>query len=333
MVCRVILAVFEAMYGPGVPLYLSYFYPRRKLGLRTAYGISQEKSKVVGPWQILFIVEGVPTCLLAFLAWFWFPDSPSDATFLNERERQIAIAISQTQPGDRKSSKLNWRQLGSSLMDPRCYLPGLCYFGCNVCFASLPLFVPTIISEMGAFSTIQSNGLSAPPYLFCFFVIVGMAWWSDKVGVRGPFVAAFGLIASIGYIILATTTGVGPRYFGFFLATLIFTSVALLLIWVGNTHAVDSRRAGGYAILGTLGQCGPVLGTSIFPTKDKPYYRKGMWISCGACLLVFFLAIIQSVSLHVENKKLDRKYGPVEASDENVDVDETGRDRRFRYVI
>jgi MFS family permease len=73
MGCRVVLAMFEAMYGPGVPLYLSYFYPREKLGFRTgiflsgsalanayggalAYGIAQEKS-AVHPWKILFIVE------------------------------------------------------------------------------------------------------------------------------------------------------------------------------------------------------------------------------------------------------------------------------------
>jgi hypothetical protein len=113
---------------------------------------------------------------------------------------------------------------------------------------------------MGAFTTIQSNGLSAPPYLLCFFVICGTAWVSDRVGVRGPFVSLFSLIAAIGYIILGTTTGVAPRYFGIFLAVLIFTSVAQLLVWVGNTHATDSRRAGGFAILATFGQCGPVLG-------------------------------------------------------------------------
>lgn len=52
------------------------------------------------------------------------------------------------------------------------YIPGLIYFCINVCFASLPLFVPTIISEMGAFTSIQSNGLSAPPYLLCWIMIV-----------------------------------------------------------------------------------------------------------------------------------------------------------------
>lgn len=207
------------------------------------------------------------------------------------------------------------------------------YFGCNVCFASLPLFIPTIISEMGQWSKPQSNGLSAPPYVLCWIAIVGTAFISDRLNLRGPFVAGAALLASIGYIILGTTTGSGPRYFGLFLAVLIFVSVSQILTWVGNTHATDSKRAAGLAILATGGQCGPVLGTNIFPTHEGPYYRKGMWISCGACLLVFFLALVQMAILHQNNKKRDAKYG------KNRDVthldahDELGNDKRFRYVL
>jgi MFS family permease len=74
MVCRFLLAIPEAMYGPAVPLYLSFFYPRERLGLRVglflsgsalanayggalAYGISQAHG-VIHAWRILFLVEG-----------------------------------------------------------------------------------------------------------------------------------------------------------------------------------------------------------------------------------------------------------------------------------
>jgi len=207
------------------------------------------------------------------------------------------------------------------------------YFGANVCFASLPLFVPTIISEMGAFSTIQSNGLSAPPYILCFLGIVGASFVSDKVGLRGPFVAAPALLAAVGYIILATTSAVGPRYFGLFLAVQIFVSVAMVLTWVGNTHATDSKRSAGLAILATGGQCGPVLGTNIFPKSEAPYYRKGMWVSCGACLIVVVAACMQMAILHRANKKRDEKYG---AQRDVVHLErptEFGEDKQFRYMV
>ena len=186
---------------------------------------------------------------------------------------------------------------------------------------------------MGAFTTIQSNGLSAPPYVVCFISIVSCAFISDRVGVRGPFVAGAGLIAAIGYILLATQTSVALRYFGLFLATIIFTSVALTLSWVANTHATDSKRAAALAILATGGQCGPVLGTNIFPSAEKPYYRKGMWISCGACLMVFVLASLQSFLLWRENKRRDKKYGKNRETTHIPVQNELGNDEYFRYVI
>ena len=130
----------------------------------------------------------------------------------------------------------------------------------NVSYASLPLFVPTIIREMGTWDSATSNGLSAPPYLLCFFYINTVCWLSDRFKMRGPFCALSALIGAIGFIILATAFKSGVRYFAIFLAVQIFASVALLLAWTANIHATESKRAGGYVVLATIGQCGPLLG-------------------------------------------------------------------------
>ena len=127
-------------------------------------------------------------------------------------------------------------------------------------FASLPLFVPTIIAEMGTFNDATSNGLSAPPYLLCFFYIIAVCWLSDHFKMRGPFCALSALIGAIGFIVNASTNTTGPRYFSIFFSVQIFASVALLLAWTANIHATESKRAGGYTILATIGQCGPLLG-------------------------------------------------------------------------
>lgn len=130
----------------------------------------------------------------------------------------------------------------------------------NVSFASLPLFVPTIISEMGSFGKAASNGLSAPPYVLCFFFIITVCWLSDHFKMRGPFCGLAATIGGIGFIIQATCSTTGVRYFAIFMSVQIFASVALLLSWTANIHATESKRAGGYTVLATIGQCGPVLG-------------------------------------------------------------------------
>lgn len=209
--------------------------------------------------------------------------------------------------------------------NPSGYLTGLMYFGCNVSFASLPLFVPTIISEIGSFSRLQANGLSAPPYLLTFLLILLFSFLSDRVRMRGPFVCFFSVVAAIGFLLLATTEAAAPRYLGVYLAITIFISVAILIPWVSNTHNTESKRAGGFAIFATFGQAGPLVGTNIFPSREAPYYRKGSWVSFAFCLLVAIASAIFSFLLYRENRKLDKTQ--VGEGEEETSA------RRFRYVI
>ncbi|KUI63126.1 hypothetical protein VP1G_10235 [Cytospora mali] len=344
---RFILGVFEAMYA-GVPVYLSFFYPKYNVGFRqgifisgsalaNAYGgalgsaILLIKSKIPS-WRILFLIEGLPTMLMAAVAFFMLPDSIRAAKFLTEREKDIATycinegQVADTEEGQHTGVRL--RELLSGLRDWRSFVTGIIYFGCNVSFASLPLFVPTIIAEIGVFSTIQSNGLSAPPYLFCFFVILAINFTADRLRIRGPFIASFAFIAAAGFILLATTTAPIPRYIGVYLAIMIFVCVSLMMGWVSNMHSTESKRSGGWAVFQTLGQCGPLLGTNVFPATEKPYYVKGSWISTAFCLLVGVVSAGLSFSLWRENKKLDRIF------DENSETETAARTSRgFRYII
>jgi MFS family permease len=299
-------------FRPRLPLYLSFFYPRHEVGLRIgiflagsaaanayggvlAYGLSHITSGIA-PWRLLFILEGVPTCLMAIVLFFRMPDSPGKAKFLNEEEKEVATARALRQPHAHQKGLVT-KYLFAAFKDYKSippppktpkegvklmvdYMTAFMYFGCNVTFASLPVFLPTIISEMGAFTTVQSNGLTAPPYVFCFLVIIATAFISDKTHNRGYFVAGNAFVAAIGFVIMATVTTTGVRYFAIFLCVLIFVSVAMILAWVTNNSGTDSRRAGGLWILTTIGQCGPLLGTSMFPSDEAPYYRKGMWVCC-----------------------------------------------------
>ena len=204
------------------------------------------------------------------------------------------------------------------------------YFSCNVSFASLPLFVPTIISEIGSFDTLHANGLSAPPYLFTFFLIIATCFISDRLRMRGPFVSFFGFVSAIGFILLATTHGAAPRYIGIYLAITVFVCVAVLLSWASNIQSNESRRTGGWAIFTTLGQCGPLVGTNIFPPSEAPYYRKGSLISMSFCLLIGVLAAIFSFLLHLENRRLDKAFNE---GGHDAERGNARRPKGFRYII
>lgn len=269
------------------------------------------------------------------MAFFFLPDSIAQTKFLNDREKEVAyhfVARNQRLDVD-KNQGLRFKEVLDGLKDPKSFIPGIMYFSCNVCFASLPLFLPVIISEMGSWDEAQSNGLSSPPYLWCFFYILLVCWLSDKFKVRGPFCALSGLMAGIGFIVNATSTTPGVRYFSTFFSVQIFASVALLLAWTANIHATESRRAGGYTVLATVGQCGPLLGVNSFPDSEQPYYRKGTWISAAFSLNVFVLSICLSCWLIYENKKMEREGVPeVEEFEDTSVARESGRGEKHRYI-
>jgi MFS family permease len=136
MALRFFMGATEAGYGPGIPYLLSFFYLRHELGLRCgiflaaaplantfagalAYGITSGNSKSIANWRLLFLVEGLPTICLAPVVWFFLPDSPYKAKFLNEEEKRVAVArgVKQAGTADRVGG-IVWKDIAAALTDP-----------------------------------------------------------------------------------------------------------------------------------------------------------------------------------------------------------------------
>ena len=150
MACRFFLAAAEAAYGPGIPYLLSFFYKRRELGLRCAiffsaaplantfagalaYGITSGKTSIAS-WRLLFIVEGLPSVLMAIVAYLFMPDSADTARFLTLEERELAKlrAIQQTgQEGTSRIGNVQLKEVFASLADLKTWVPPLMYFCIN----------------------------------------------------------------------------------------------------------------------------------------------------------------------------------------------------------
>ncbi|OBT78678.1 hypothetical protein VF21_02354 [Pseudogymnoascus sp. 05NY08] len=330
MVCRVFLAIAEAGYAPGIPYLLSFYYMRNELGLRCgiyfaaaplatcfagalAYGITSGHA-AIDNWKLLFLVEGLPSIAVAFVAFYLMPDSPEKARFLNEEEKEAAKARAIRQVGQEGATRvgsINLKEVGLALIDVRNWLTALMYFSCNVSFSSLPVFLPTILEGMG-YTSIHAQGLSAPPYFLSFLVLIASTWIADKTQQRGLMIIGLSLIGGTGYIILATVTSTGVRYFAIFLAAAgIFPAIANILPWVLNNQGTDSKRGAGMALLNIIGQCGPLLGTRIYPKSEGPYYTKGMSICAAFMFFNGFLALVLRTLLQRQNKKLEEEEGRV----------------------
>ncbi|KAG9228767.1 major facilitator superfamily domain-containing protein [Amylocarpus encephaloides] len=356
LVLRVLLGIGEAGFT-GIPFYLSFFFKRDELALRTGYFISAAplatsfasslawaiiklgKHTPIASWRLLFLLEGFPSVLVAVVAWHIIPDSPSTAPYLTKRQKRVARLRlrSQTSSSTAESRHLSGSDILKTLKSPRIYLTSLIFFLTNLAFSSLPVFLPTIIHEMGH-SVSVSQALSAPPYLLSFAVVLLTSYLSDRLKSRSHFIVLHALLSASGYLLLALspTLGLPPtvRYLALFPASVGFFSVVTLTItWNINNESSESGRGAGFAVMQVIGQCGPLIGTRLYPDEEAPYYVWGMGVCAGSMVVVAVLTTVlreylRQLNLQGEGRE-EVEYGKIGEDDR----DGTRDGRAFRYYL
>lgn len=95
----------------------------------------------------------------------------------------------------------------------------------------------------------------------------------------------------------------------------------------------------GFALMQVLGQCGPLVGTRLYPVKEGPFWKRGMGVCAGAMVGVAFLAVFLRAYLARKNRKLEEEaaYEGVGQDEEEglVDGEREGgsSEERFRYML
>ena len=133
------------LFRPGIIYLFSFFYLRSEVGLRCglfasaapiastfagalAYGVLNGHSHF-RTWRLLFLIEGLPTILMAPVAWFFIPDSPEKARFLTKEEKDIvrARAIRQTgMVGSNRLGSVDLKALFETFLDAKAWFNAVC---------------------------------------------------------------------------------------------------------------------------------------------------------------------------------------------------------------
>ncbi|KAF6764168.1 major facilitator superfamily domain-containing protein [Ephemerocybe angulata] len=326
VVCRLFIGIFEAGFGPAIPLYFlaSLRWPIGLASLQfagafggvLAFGIQHIDSSVSN-WRILFLVEGLPPIILGIATLFLLPDRPESTTFFNERERKIALnRMNRATRGD-VGATVNREHIYLAFKDWRIYVGGVIYFGLNSALASISAFLPTIIATFGHTNAIAQL-LTVPPYATAAVVLIAFSRASDIRQSRGPFMATACSITGAGYLILLLAKhNVHALYFATFCITSgTYTTIGLTIAWFAHNLGSETKKATGIPMFMAIGQCGSILGSHIFPKSEGPSYT-----------YAFLLAPTQ-----MENARKDALYGKV---DPNASVDTrelADKAPTFRYV-
>ncbi len=224
-ILRFLLGAAEAGFLPGMILYLTYWFPAaRRARFVALFMAAVPLASAIGApvsglildathlwfglkgWQWLFIIEGLPACLLGLLVLAWLPDGPAKAPWLDDRER---AAIAADLARDRAAAPHPpLHDLWPALADPRVILLGLVYFGIVIGLYGIGLWLPQIVKGMG-FSTLQTGWIIALPYLVSAGAMLAWGRHSDRTGERVLHVALPALVSAIGFAAsIATSSNV-----------------------------------------------------------------------------------------------------------------------------
>ncbi|KAI9803753.1 MAG: hypothetical protein M1825_001633 [Sarcosagium campestre] len=362
IVCRFILGLVEAAYFPGCLYYLSAWYTRKELSLRTALlfsgllisgafsgllsaGLtaSLDYERGFRAWRWLFFVEGSVTVVIALMAFFVLPDLPHNTKWLSEDERQLAMWRMEEDSCDGGTQRAQGRRptlegLKMALVDVKFWLFTL-YFFCILSSASFTNFFPPIVRTLG-YSNITSLLLTTPPYTLGIICCYLNAWHADKTGERFLHVT-MPLIVFIGASILAgTTTGRGPRYTAMILMVPgLASGEVVALAWISNCfpHPM-SKRAAALGAVNAIASCAPIYASYMYPAHAAPQYSGAFFANASTAFVSICFATLLRVVLVRENKKLD-KIEHAETSDDekgSVSPGNSGwaRDQQkaFRYL-
>lgn len=210
-------------------------------------------------WQMMFVVEGLPSVIWAFLWLALARDKPAQANWLNTEE---AAAVQERLDQEQRSIP----QMANYLVafsDPRVLLLSAQFLAWSVGIYGFVMWLPTIVREGSQRGVGQSGLLTALPYLVSCVVMFAVSVVSDRLLLRKPFVWPPLLI---GGVALYGSYLAGPAHFAFAFLGLIVAGICMYApygpFWAMVAEMVPRNVVGeSMALINTAGALGGGIGT------------------------------------------------------------------------
>ncbi|KAF8974760.1 MFS transporter [Flammula alnicola] len=201
-----------------------------------------------------------------------------------------------------EEERFEWREVVRGLTDIQAWLTGFGYFGLLVSLYSYSLFLPTIVAGLG-YTGSAAQLHTVPPYVPAAVLTVVIAFLSDRLKWRGPFILICLPFAIIGYILAITAENNRTRYIAvFFMATGVYPSAPSILSILPNNSSGHYKRATTTALQLAIANAGGFVATFAYTPDQKPKYIRGHAISLAFVVLAWILVAINVSYCLWENK-------------------------------
>jgi sugar phosphate permease len=204
---RFLLGVAESVVLPAMLILLSHWFSsaeRSRTNTLLILGnpvtvlwmsiVSGYLVKAIG-WRGMFIAEGLPAILWAFIWVRLVHDEPAQAPWLDPRDRE---ALEQRLRDEQRQLK-PVRNYGEAFRLPLVIALSVQYSCWSIGVYGFVLWLPSILKSASRLGIVEIGWLSATPYLVATLLMLGVSHFSDRSGSRKAFVWPFLMIGALAF--------------------------------------------------------------------------------------------------------------------------------------
>ncbi|MBU3848264.1 MULTISPECIES: MFS transporter [Acinetobacter] len=276
-IIRAIVGIAEAGFMPGMLLYLTQWFPSSHRSranaifmlampftamfgsVVTGFILNMHDFQGLAGWQWVFLLEGLPCVLLGLIVFAKLPNTPKEAKWLNEDEKNILInALEKEQTNEKSKSTVkssSFSFINSSVI--RC---ALVYFCIVTTCGMVNIWVPQIVSTaLPNASTVMTGIVVAIPHLVTIFALFFLCSHSDKKQERYWHTFIPMLLGGIGWLMAAYLQIGSLQLIGLCLACMAGFST-MGIFWAFADESLDnSAKFLGIAFINAVGNSATIV--------------------------------------------------------------------------
>ncbi|MGP1908018.1 MFS transporter [Metabacillus sp. JX24] len=270
---RFLLGVVESAVMPAMLVFLSHWFTKAERSRANTFLILGNPVTVLWMsivsgylleaygWRWMFIIEGLPAVIWAFLWWKLVFDHPKDAKWLSAKEKaDLQYALEQEQQGIKPVK--NYKEAFKSKV---VILLAAQYALWSVGLYGFVMWLPSIIKAAPNMSIVQTGWLSAVPYVLAVALMLLASHYSDKLQKRKEFVWPFLFIGAIAFY---ASYLIGPDHFWLSFGLLVLAGGAMYAPY-GPFFAIIPEilprnvAGGAMALINSMGALGSFVGSYV----------------------------------------------------------------------
>lgn len=255
-------------------------------------------------WQMMFILEGLPSILWAFIWLIFAKDHPSDVKWLGPAATEHLQRRLDAEQSEISPIRHYWAAFADSRVI-RLSLMFVCFSAAGYAFM---FWMPEIVQSASGRGIGYTGLLISGIYLVACFSVVIVSWFSDRTMQRKKFVWGSHIVGAIGYLLAALA---GQQHLGLaFLALVVVGSCTYTPTspqWAWMAEMLPRNVIGeSMALVNSFGAIGGFIGAYFGGLLNGHYKGPGhTFVFCACCLIC---AGALGLSVQERRKSEDRGF-------------------------